>query len=73
VGVEPVPEATDPNALPPPPRPALTQSRVGKGMVIRIGLPGWAQRIAADPEVSQLTWNAYDLLRGTPPKSRGVR
>jgi hypothetical protein len=73
VGVEPVPEGTDTTALPPPPRPALTQSRVGKGMVIRIGLPGWAQRIAADPEVSQLTWNAYDLLRGTPPKSRGVR
>jgi hypothetical protein len=73
VGVEPVPEGADPDALPPEPRPALTQSRLGTGTVIRIGLPGWARRAGRDPDVRQLTWNAYDLLRGTAPKPRGVR
>jgi hypothetical protein len=73
VGVEPV---TDPDAatgtLPPPPRPALTQVTLGKGTVIRIGLPGWAQRLGQDPDVDQITRNAVDLLAGGKPKPRSL-
>jgi hypothetical protein len=66
----------DPNAsdaLPPPPRPALTESQLGKGQVIRIGLPGWAQKLGHDPDVDQLTRNAIDLLAGLKPKPRSLR
>jgi hypothetical protein len=73
VGVEPVPDpeaASD--ALPPPPRPALTQAQLGKGWVIRIGLPGWTQRLGKDPDVDQLTRNAVDLLAGGKPKPRSL-
>jgi hypothetical protein len=74
VGVEPVgDDAGNAEALPPPPRPALTQTQLGKGMVIRIGLPGWAQRLGADADVSQLTRNAVDLLAGGKPKPRDLR
>jgi hypothetical protein len=73
VGVEPVadPDATT-DALPPPPRPALTQARLGKGMVIRIGLPGWTQKLGQDTDVDQLTRNAVDLLAGGRPKPRSL-
>jgi hypothetical protein len=73
VGVEPV---ADPNAasdaLPPPPRPALTQVQLGKGWEIRIGLPGWTQKLGQDPDVDQLTRNAVDLLTGGKPKPRSL-
>lgn len=73
VGVEPVadPEAAS-DALPPPPRPALTQAVLGKGTVIRIGLPGWAQKLGQDPDVDQITRNAVDLLAGGKPKPRSL-
>jgi hypothetical protein len=72
VGVEPVAEGDAGNGLPPEPRPVLTQTRLGKGTVIRIGLPGWAQRLRTDGDVRQLTRNAVDVLRGAPPKPRGI-
>jgi hypothetical protein len=73
VGVEPVadPESAD-GTLPPPPRPAFTQVRLGKGTVIRIGLPGWAQKLGQDPDVDQLTRNAIDLIAGGKPKPRSL-
>jgi hypothetical protein len=67
VGVEP---AAASGQLPPPPRPALTEVQLGKGLVIRIGLAGWAQRVGTDPEVAQLTRNAFDVLAGTKPRPR---
>jgi hypothetical protein len=70
VGVEPVTD--DPNALPAPPRPAITASELGKGVVIRIGLPGWSLRLGADPDVAQLTRNAWDVLAGNKPKPRAL-
>jgi flagellar hook assembly protein FlgD len=74
VGVEPVPEGSEESgALPPEPRPALTQARLGKGTVIRVGVPGWAGRLGEDPDVDQLTRNVLDILRGTAPKPRGLR
>jgi hypothetical protein len=51
----------------------LTLSRLGKGTVIRIGLPQWGQRIAKDPEVAQITHNIVDILRGVTPRTRSVR
>ena len=50
-------------------RHALTAIELGKGLVIRVGLPEWTQRLE-DPEVSQLTSNIVDLLRGAKPKIR---
>jgi hypothetical protein len=49
------------------PHPALTQSALGKGTVIRVGLPGWAARTTTDTDVAQLTWNAVDVLLGAKP------
>jgi hypothetical protein len=49
------------------PHPALTQSTLGKGTVIRVGLPGWAARTTTDADVAQLTWNAMDVLLGAKP------
>jgi hypothetical protein len=49
------------------PHPALTQSTLGKGTVIRVGLPGWAARTTTDGDVAQLTWNAIDVLLGAKP------
>ena len=49
--------------------PALALARVGKGFVIRVGLPEWGRRLAAgQPEVRQLTRNIADLIRGYKPK-----
>jgi hypothetical protein len=73
VGVEPVTDPNATNGLPPPPRPALTQAQLGKGTVIRIGLPGWAQKLGHDPDVDQLTRNAVDLLAGGKPKPRSLQ
>ena len=49
----------------------LPRERFGEGLVIRVGLPGWAQRLD-DPEVAQLTRNVFDLLRGAEPKIRST-
>jgi flagellar hook assembly protein FlgD len=62
-------ESGVPEELPPAARPALTSTRVGKGFVIRVGLPQWSQRLG-DPQVAQLTGNIADLLRNNRPKPR---
>jgi hypothetical protein len=38
--------------------------------VIRVGLPGWSERLRTDREVDQLTRNIVDVLRGVTPKQR---
>jgi hypothetical protein len=38
--------------------------------VIRVGLPGWSQRLRTDREVDQLTRNVVDVVRGVKPKQR---
>ena len=54
------------------PRPALTAVRLGKGLVIRVGLPEWTQHLRR-PDVAQVTRNIVDLLRGVTPKVRSTR
>jgi hypothetical protein len=72
LGVEAAVEETPevPEELPPAPRPALSATSVGDGLVIHVGLPQWAARIAEDRQVFQLTRNIVDLLRGTEPRIR---
>ena len=53
-------------------RPALTAVKLGKGTVIRVGLPEWPQRLS-DPNVSQVTHNIVDILRGVQPRIRSAR
>jgi N,N-dimethylformamidase beta subunit-like protein len=53
-------------------RSALTEVRLGKGIVIRVGLPGWGQALGR-ADVGQLTHNVADLLRGATPKIRTAR
>jgi hypothetical protein len=53
-------------------RPALTAVKLGKGTVIRVGLPEWPQRLE-DPNVSQVTHNIVDILRGVRPRIRSSR
>ena len=53
-------------------RPALTAVQLGKGTVIRVGLPEWPQRLD-DPSVSQVTRNIIDILRDVPPRIRSTR
>jgi hypothetical protein len=69
---EPPPEP-DPDAPAEEPLPeerfALTAVRLGDGLVIRVGLPEWLQRLR-DPDVSQITRNVVDLLRDVEPKIR---
>jgi hypothetical protein len=70
---EPPPEP-DPNAPADQPAPeeryALTAMRMGeKGLLIRVGLPEWSQRLD-DPDVAQVTSNIVALLRGKTPKFR---
>jgi flagellar hook assembly protein FlgD len=59
-----------------PPRPeraAFSATTEGKGLVIRIGLPQWAQRLdAGDPAVAQLTRNVVDVVHGTTPRPRSA-
>jgi len=57
----------------PPPEtyPALALTQVGKGMVIRVGLPQWGARLKAGAlPVQQLTRNIADILRGAKPRIR---
>jgi hypothetical protein len=53
-------------------RPALTAIALGKGLVIRVGLPQWTQRLRR-PAVAQVTSNIADLLRGAKPRIRSER
>jgi hypothetical protein len=66
LGVETAPEQ-DTNELPPPARPAIAATQIGKGVYIRVGLPAWAQRLG-DRQVGQITLNIADLLRRLPAK-----
>jgi hypothetical protein len=51
--------------------PALALARVGKGFVIRVGLPEWGSRLASgQPETRQVTRNIADLIRGYTPRIR---
>ncbi len=52
----------------PPSRPALALTEVGKGIVIRVGLPEWGERLKGGAvPVQQLMRNIADILRGTTP------
>ncbi len=52
-------------------RPTVSAATLGKGLVMRIGLPGWGVHLAhRDAPVVQLTANIVDLLRGVKPKAR---
>jgi hypothetical protein len=53
-------------------RPALTAVKLGKGTVIRVGLPEWPRRLS-DPNVSQVTHNIIDILRDVQPRIRSNR
>lgn len=50
-------------------RSALSAVQLGKGTLIRVGLPEWSQKLG-DPNVAQVTRNIYDLLRGVQPRIR---
>jgi flagellar hook assembly protein FlgD len=55
-------------------RPALSATQQGKGLVIRVGLPGWGVRLKEeDPAVVQLTANIIDVLRHVTPRPRTAR
>jgi hypothetical protein len=56
---------------PPETRPALALTALGDGIVIRVGLPEWGERLQerAVP-VQQLTRNIADILRGRQPRIR---
>lgn len=62
------------NVSPRPERPVFSVVRQGEGLVVRIGVDGWVSRLATDDAaVSQLTFNAVDLLRGARPRPRTAR
>ncbi|HET6550147.1 MAG TPA: FlgD immunoglobulin-like domain containing protein [Solirubrobacter sp.] len=50
-------------------RPALTAARLGKGTVIRVGLPEWTDKLG-ERGVAQVTHNIVDILRGVKPRIR---
>jgi len=55
----------------PPSYPALALSQLGEGMVIRVGLPQWGERLRQGSiPVQQLTRNIADILRGAEPEIR---
>jgi hypothetical protein len=67
------PEEPDPNAPADQPAPeeryALTATQLGKGTIIRVGLPQWSQQLG-ETQVAQVTHNIVDILRGATPKIR---
>jgi hypothetical protein len=64
LGVETAPEEdSTTDELPPPSRPALAATKIGDGVYIRVGLPGWTHRLS-DRQVGQITLNIADILRG---------
>jgi hypothetical protein len=52
------------------PLPVLAATRLGRGLVIRVGMPDWGQRLVGDREVDQINRNIVDLLRGVRPRVR---
>jgi hypothetical protein len=67
LGVENASAEEDTDELPAPLRPALAATEIGKGVMIRVGLPEWTQRLD-DRQVAQITLNIADLLRRLPAK-----
>lgn len=63
---DPDPATGEPRA----PLPALTGSRLGRGVVIRVGLEEWGRRLQEDPGVQQVTRNIADILRRVRPRPR---
>ncbi|WP_028065368.1 N,N-dimethylformamidase beta subunit family domain-containing protein [Solirubrobacter soli] len=53
-------------------RPALSATQLGKGVVIRVGLPEWTGKLA-DGNVAQVTHNIIDILRKVEPTIRSAR
>jgi FlgD Ig-like domain len=58
--------------LPREPLPVLTATRLEKGVVIRVGVAGWARRAGRDPEVGQITRNIADVLQRVKPRLRSA-
>jgi hypothetical protein len=52
--------------------PAFTAARLGKGVVVRVGLTDWVQRAGTDREVGQITRNIVDVLRRVKPRVRSA-
>jgi hypothetical protein len=52
--------------------PALASTEFGDGVMIRVGLPEWTQRLDEDRQVSQITLNIADILRGVRPRIRST-
>ena len=74
VDQEAVADAEEAGEAPPTPRPALTLSELGEGLVIRVGLPEWGARLAGGSKpVQQMTRNMADILRGIRPEIRSFR
>jgi len=53
-------------------RPALSATQLGKGVVIRVGLPEWTSKLQ-DGNVAQVTRNIVDILRDVEPRIRSTR
>ena len=64
-------ESTIRRSCPPRPGPRSSRREIGKGLFIRVGLPGWSSRLD-DRQVSQVTRNIADLLRNLEPKIRSA-
>jgi hypothetical protein len=54
-------------------RGAITVTQIGKGFVIRIGLPEWYAKLGDSGQVQQVTRNVMDMLRDVTPKIGTVR
>jgi hypothetical protein len=67
LGVENATSVGDSDELPAPLRPAVAATGIGKGVMIRVGLPEWSQRLD-DRQVAQITLNIADILRRLPAK-----
>jgi N,N-dimethylformamidase beta subunit-like, C-terminal/FlgD Ig-like domain len=67
LGVENASDEQSTEEAPAPLRPAVAATEIGKGVMIRVGLPEWTQRLD-DRQVAQITLNIADLLRRLPAK-----
>jgi hypothetical protein len=52
--------------------PSFTAARLGKGVVVRVGLTDWVLRAGTDREVGQITRNIIDVLRRVTPRVRSA-
>jgi len=67
LGLETATDEDVPEDLPGPLRPAVAATEIGKGVMIRVGLPDWSKHLG-DRQVAQITLNIADILRRLPPK-----